>query len=205
MTDDVLAERSLCNLFSRQSGNQSNQCSTCWKKCALSGPSSLSSAIWRTAQSTRDKGRMSCRKTTGQERGRKTQPSLYLDPYRIPSGSRAEPQIQSRTTSFFERRRLSSLPLLLPPSIFCSLTSFSLWSQLYSSSLQTLLVKYRWWPHYHYLESAAPWKKTICPEDEVDNKRHHFEKIQYGCMIRIKMLLMRSNSSSIRLLLLLLV
>lgn len=50
-----------------RSGNQYNQCSTCWKQSTLSGPSPLPSTIWRAAQSVPDKERISCRALTGQD------------------------------------------------------------------------------------------------------------------------------------------
>lgn len=86
--------------------------------------------------------------------------------------------------SVFERRRLHNVQHILLPSIFCSLTSFFQWSQLHTSSLQPLLVKYRRWPlccHGTIMWNQEP----ICPQDEVENKIHHFKNIQYS-MIRVK-------------------
>lgn len=166
MTDDVLAERSLCNL------------STCYIQATL-GTKAINAAP--VGRNVHFQGHLHChppfeellnqpvikggwaaerqQAKRGEEDTTITLPWSLQDPYRIKGrASNSKPY-----NCVFERRRLSSLPLLLPPSIFCSLTSFSLWSQLCTSSLQTPLVKYRWWPHYHYMESAAPWKKNNLP------------------------------------------
>lgn len=176
-TDDIWTEVSL-SLFSRHFGKQS-----------MHSHFHCHPPFEELLNQSQIKGRISCRKTTGQRVGGRNNNYFTL----ICQGSRAEHQIQSHTT----------VPHLLPPSIFL-LPNLLLPMKpvLHIFSPASPCEKYIWWPKHTITWNPAALTQNNLPGGwSGQKKRHNFEKIQYGCTIRIKMLLMRFNSSSILLLL----